>query len=190
MRKNIITKLVIFILCLLYASPVLAASGLSEAEVSILDKLHEKFIIGGMEVQIPTSYLNQAENELIKNNVDITPEQAEIIIAKVDEALQIAKTINIRTISDFEQSEAVEKIVVLVKEAASAANYTISVDIFSGSVDIVDPDGNSMYLVKEVINQTGYDLSQSIGVGILLLSMLTACVVVGCKYKLFTSIGY
>ncbi|MDF2589882.1 MAG: hypothetical protein K0S41_3723 [Anaerocolumna sp.] len=155
-KKVIITVLLTTIICLVYAKTVIAASGLSEAEISILNNLREEFIFQGKVIKIPSFYLNQVENEFRKNDVDLTKEQADVINSKINEAIDIAENINLNSSNIFNQTKAIEKVVLLVKDAASIANYTVSVDIVNKTVKVTDTKGNTINMAKETINQTGF----------------------------------
>lgn len=155
-KKVIITVLLTTIICLVYAKTVIAASGLTEAEISILNNLREEFIFQGKVIKIPSFYLNQVENEFRKNDVDLTKEQADVINSKINEAIDIAENINLNSSNIFNQTKAIEKVVLLVKDAASIANYTVSVDIVNKTVKVTDTKGNTINMAKETINQTGF----------------------------------
>jgi hypothetical protein len=163
----------------------MAATGLSEAEESILERLTEGVEMNGMVVRPPTAYLNQAENEFMKNKVDITMEQAAVINLKLDEIAEIVKTMDLYDITHYKNSSTARKLVTLVEEVAAEANYTVSIDIANKSFNIVNSNGNYVFMAKNVINQTGFDLSLSVIVGSILISFIPICYVIASKMKLF-----
>jgi hypothetical protein len=158
-RKILVTILLTVLFCIVNTKPVIASTELSEAEESILDNLKKEFEIQGKVIEIPSFYLNQAENELRKNQTDLTKEQADAINYKINEAIHIAQTINLETVDIFNNTKAIEKIVLLVKDAASIANYTVSVDILNKTVKVTDTLGNTINLEKATIKQTGLSVS-------------------------------
>ena len=186
MKKKCILILVLTIGMFLFSSEnAMAATGISDAEESILERLSEGIEMNGVIVNMPVSYLNQVENELMKNEVDITEEQAVIIRSKMDEAAEIVETMNISELMNFNNSNSVKQLIKLVEETASIANYTVSFDFANASANIVDSDGNYVFVAKNTINQTGYDITETIIVGSVLVVLLAACIILASKMNLF-----
>jgi len=165
----------------------MAATGLSEAEELILERLSEGVEMNGIIVRPPASYLNQAENELMKNGVDITKEQAEIINLKIEEAAELVNTVSMDDIVHFKNSDTAKKLMIFVEEAAAVVNYTVSFDITKGTFNILNSEGNYVFMAKDVINQTGYDMTSTAIVGSVLLSLLVVCFVIASRMKLFVN---
>lgn len=184
-KKSVLTLLLAFLLCLASSISAMAATGLTADEETILDKLRAGVEINGKTVEVPASYINQAENELMKNAQDITAEDAALINSKIDEVAAIAKAENITKASDLKNSASAEKIIGLVQEAAAVVGYTVSYDAASGIVNVLDPNGNSVFTTKNVINQTGFDMTATVVAGSVLVTLLAACAVVAGKKKLF-----
>lgn len=186
MKKKCILILVLTMgMFLLSSENAMAATGISDAEESILERLSEGIEMNGVIVKMPVSYLNQVENELMKNEVDITAEQAAIIRSKMDEAAEIVETMNMSELMDFNNSDSVKQLIRLVEETASIANYTVSFDFANASANIVDSDGNYVFVAKNTINQTGYDITETIIVGSVLVALLAACIILASKMNLF-----
>ena len=186
MKKKCILILVLTIGMFLFSSEnAMAATGISDAEESILERLSEGIEMNGVIVKMPVSYLNQVENELMKNEVDITAEQAAIIRSKMEEAAEIVATMNMSELMDFNNSDSVKQLIRLVEETASIANYTVSFDFANASANIVDSDGNYVFVAKNTINQTGYDITETIIVGSVLVALLAACIILASKMNLF-----
>lgn len=163
----------------------MAATGLSEAEESILDRLTEGVEMNGMVVRPPVSYLNQIENELIKNEMDITQEQARLINLKIEEAADLVKTVSMEEIAHFKNSDIAKNLIVLLEEVAEIANYTLFVDVENETFNVLDSNDNYVFMAKNVINQTGFQITPTIIVGCILLSSLLVCFVIANKMKLF-----
>jgi hypothetical protein len=186
MRKKSLAGLALtLIMCLMASTSAMAATGLSKAEESILDNLKAGVEVNGKVVAVPASYINQAKNELMKNDVDITAKQAATINEKIDEAAAIVKKEKITKASDLKNSKEVNKVVELTKEAAGVAGYTVSYDAASGIVKVLDPDGNVVFTTKNVINQTGFDMQATAVAGIAFVTLLAACILVADRKKLF-----
>lgn len=166
---------------------VKAASGLSADEESILAKLRAGVTVNGQLVQVPEAYINQAENEFMKNDEDVTAEQAAVINSKIDEVAAIAKEENIQSAADLKNSDSVDELVAIVKEAAAVIDYTVAFNAASGTITVADSSGNDVFTTKNVINQTGFSMTDTVVVGTGLVALLAACVVIANKKKLFAS---
>lgn len=162
----------------------LAATGLSEAEELILDKLRAGIEIDGELRYIPASYLNQIENELIRNKTDLTTEQAGIAWDKLTKVLQYMEDMNIRDITNIESSETAFKLLSLISEAASEIGYSVSIDLTDRTVNVENPEGEAVLIAKNTINQTGFDLRPVLMVGAMLLSVFLVCLLAYVRWNM------
>jgi hypothetical protein len=185
MKKSIVAVVLTAVMCFATSTSAFAANGLSSAEQSILNKLQAGVEVDGHVVQVPAAYINQAENELMKNKTDLTAAQAKEINSIIDQVVALAKEENIKSAADLKASASKDKIVSLVKNAASVAGYKVALDAATGTVTVADPDSNVAFTSKNVINQTGFDMQATVAVAIALVSLLAASVVVADKKKLF-----
>ncbi|MDF2908059.1 MAG: hypothetical protein K0R34_3380 [Herbinix sp.] len=134
-----------------------AATGISDAEQLILDKLVSGAEINGEMSYLPVAYINQAENELIRNDVDLTAKQADMIISKIDEAIEIISEMDNVDMNSIPNSEAALRLLTVATEAASAVDYEVSVDIVNSSIDVRNSEGDTVFIAKNMVNQTGYN---------------------------------
>jgi hypothetical protein len=148
----------ILTLLLIMISPnnAMAATGISDAEQKILDKLRSGAEINGEMSYLPTAYINQAQNEMIGNDVDLTVEQADVVISKIDEAIDIMSVMGNVDMNSITNSEAALKLLTVATEAANAVDYEISVDIVNSSIDVRNSEGETVFVSKNMVNQTGY----------------------------------
>ncbi|MDF2486113.1 MAG: hypothetical protein K0R46_2281 [Herbinix sp.] len=153
----------------------MAATGLSEAEQMILNKLEAGVEIDGEMSYLSVSYLNQAENELIKNEIDITVEQAGAIIKKIDEVLAVISGMSLVDITNLQGSEAAFQLLTLIDEAAKEIDYEVSIDISDRSVNIRNPEGDTVFVASNGINQTGAHSIPRLEMGLLFLWLLIIC---------------
>lgn len=179
MKKN---YLLIVILTLLFTligpGKAMAATGISDAEQSILDKLKSGAVINGEMSYLPISYVNQAENELISNEVDITEEQADMIINKIDEAIEIMSVMGNVDSNNIPYSEAALRLLTVATEAANAMDYEVSVDIVNSSIEVKNSEGDTVFITKNMVNQTGYnDYSVFINFGLVLSVLIIGSVI-------------
>ncbi|MGF7142882.1 hypothetical protein HNQ56_001304 [Anaerotaenia torta] len=163
---------------LLISSPrqALAATGLSEAEEILLDKLGAGVEVDGETRYIPVAYLNQIENELIRNKTDLTMEQAEAVAEKWNEVSRLMEDMDIQDVMNVQSPETALKLLTLVSEAASEIGYSVTLDLSNGSVNITDPEGEEVYLAKNTIKQTGFEYQPVLIGGRVLLSVFAACI--------------
>lgn len=178
MKRSYLLFITITILfSIISSNKAFAATGLSEAELAILVKLRAGAEINGEQKYLPSTYINQAENEFLSNEDDITEEQAAIIIKKVDEATDIINDMNIVDIANVQNSEAVFQLMTLVSEAASVVNYDVSINIADRSVSIRNKEGDTVFIAKDIVNQTGYSINP-ITVGVVIyFTVLIFCVI-------------
>ncbi len=178
MKKN---YLLIFILTLLLtltiSSNAMAATGISAAEQLILDKMKEGADINGDKKYLSSAYVNQAENEFLRNKVDLTKEQAEFIIAKIDEAIAVISEVGAVDIANIQNSEVAFQLLSLVGEVANEVNYEVSVDIANRSINVTNPEGDTVFIAKNTVNETGNTSGDAVWMIILILSILSiSCV--------------
>jgi hypothetical protein len=111
--------------------------------------------INGEMSYLPIAYVNQAENELIGNEVDLTAKQADMIISKIDEAIEIISEMGNVDMNSIPNSEAALRLLTVATEAANAVDYEVSVDIVNSSIDVRNSDGDTVFIAKDIVNQTG-----------------------------------
>lgn len=191
MKKRIISTILMTIwIVLLSADLTFAITGVSAAESRILEELKAGAEVNGVVRTIPAAYLNQVENELIKNKIDLSNEQAEIILGKIEEARQLLKTLNIKDLNDIKNTETVLRLLTLIDEAASAAKYTVSIDLAKMSVNIINPEGEMIFVSTNTINQTGSDIDNVIPFCFFVLSILLGILILAHKLRLFDNTDY
>ncbi len=181
--------MLIAILILLFAMSrpenAMAATGISDTEQLILDKLKSGAEINGVKSYLPNAYINQVENELIGNEVDLTVEQTDLVISKIDEAIEIMSVMGIVDMNNIANSEAAFKLLTVATEAAKALDYEVSVDIVNSSIDVRNSEGDTVFVTKNMVNQTGnndYTLFVNIWIVIVALTIGTG-ILLAYKYR-------
>lgn len=163
MKKILLTIVLMTLLCLAIGSKdAIAATGLSEGERVILERMEMSVIFSDQSVKLPVSYINQIENEFIKNETDITIEQADVVIEKIDKAMKIIESVKFEDISKMKNVEVIFQLLQLIEEAVSEINYKISINLNEPGINITDPEGKLVMITKGVINQTGIGLSPAV----------------------------
>lgn len=181
--KKFMVAAVATMLCLAGTMTAFAA-GISTDEQAIIDKLKAGFTVDGKTVSVPTDIINQVENEFMKNETDVTAAQASVIEGKMDEVIAFAQANDVTDVASAK--EYADDIIPLVQAAASEIGYTVAYDASSDTgLTVSDPEGNTVYTSKAVVNQTGFDMTAPIAVGVGMVAILAACVVVASKKNLF-----
>jgi hypothetical protein len=57
--------------------------------------------------------------------------------------------------SNLQNSEVVIRLLTLVSEVANVVDYEVSVDISNQSFSVNNPDGDTVFIAKNSVNQTG-----------------------------------
>lgn len=175
---------------------VCAATGISADEQKVLDRLKAGITVNGVVKQVPTEYYNMAVTDLTNNGADLTADQVSTIIGDIDSAQSvISSDSSIKSLSDVKNSSKFSTVVAYANAAAAVANPNlVSVIDVSGNIKIVDKavgDGSSAATTTvaetgSIIKQTGVDLTQTVIVLLSMATVMTACVFVANKKKLFS----
>lgn len=124
------------------ATAAVSAAGINAAEQSILDELNTTIVMNGVEKRVQPQYVNQAENYF--NTIEVTDEQAEQIIAKIDEIKTFLQGTSATKIAELTSEEA-DTVAELAQEALSVINLTLQYNKSTGAVSIVDADGTVVF---------------------------------------------
>ena len=188
-RKSLVMKKVVKVLSsALLATAVAAtatfavsAAGINAAEQKILDELHTTVSLNGVAKSIPAGYINQAENYF--NTVEITDEQADKVVAGIEDAKAYIESTGVAHMKDL-SSEQIDALVAKVNAALAPVSLTLSYTKATGAVSIVDANGNVVFSTTATaiaggsdnpIKTTGADFNVPgvvavAGVGVLLVS--------------------
>lgn len=176
-RRIIITMIMAIWMVAVSSDYAYSATGLTAAENRILEKLRTSVTLDGDTYSIPVYYLNQIENELIKNKENISDKQADVIIKKMDEAIKILCKMSAKDLSDFNDTEKVLRLLTLIDEAASEADYQVSINLSKMSVNVINPEGKMIFIAQNTINQTGSDETDIFRRFVISVSLLLLCFV-------------
>lgn len=170
--KKLIVSLVATVMCV---STVITASAATTAE-DVIAKLKAGVTVDGKVITIPASYVNQAQIALDKTTV--TAEQAEAMIAKIDEVQAVAEKKGITSLTALKENKTVlNEVVTLSNDAAKVIGYSVSYNANSSEVVAKDATGNTVFSSKVTVNQTGFDSTATVAVSVIVIAMLAACVV-------------
>lgn len=162
--KKIFSAIVAVALAVVMCMSVSAAGGLNDNEKAVLDKLKNSKVIGanGWSFSIPTEYINSVENYF--NNIDMTAEQKDTILAKIDEGMAIVKAQadgqNFKgTIYDLKLMDTAskKKVLELGQEACAAVSATLTYDASANKVIIKDAQNEVIFTNTPVVKTTGQD---------------------------------
>lgn len=149
--KKIICGLAAAVMLTVCALPVFAA-GINSHEKAVLDELRAGATVDGIHYNIPSQYINQAENWL-NSSYDMTEEQANEVLSYIREAREIAVASGAK---DFAQMSAAtrQKLLDLAQNAAAVVGLKLTV-VNGKTVVITDANGVTVFKADAVIKTTG-----------------------------------
>ena len=149
MKKLATVTLLIVMLVGLLAGTVNAAT-----ESELLDYLSQEFTVGGETISISESDKVKIERYLNEN--EVTAEQADSIIAKVDEAIAVLEAAGETDLTKLSQSDK-DRLVSIANSAASVLGLSISYDASSKTISVYK-DGT---LIESTSITSGDELVQT-----------------------------
>ena len=157
-----------------------ASQGITEEEQQLLDKFKAGIEVNGEIVTPPASYINQAENELMRT--DVTSEEIAILNERMDEIYAIIQEEQLTTPAEARQSGRLNEMVEIGQEAAAVVDYTLSFNASTRAVTVKNQAGEVIFETKNVVNQTGFDFTATfVTIGILGASLVAGIAVAGRK---------
>ena len=157
-----------------------ASQGITEEEQKLLDKFKAGIEVNGEMVTPPASYINQAENELMRT--DVTSEEIAILNERMDEIYAIIQEEQLTTPAEARQSGRLNEMVEIGQEAAAVVDYTLSFNASTRVVTVKNEAGEVIFETKNVVNQTGFDFTATfVTIGILGASLVAGIAVAGRK---------
>ena len=145
-------KLISFVcsLVILVASAFSCFASTDSLKDQILSALKSGAHTGVTTLHLPQEYLNQAENYLNSNEINLTEEQTNRILAKINEAKAIIAQTNATSLADIQKdSEKFEKIKAAIEQAVSNAGLKFT---YNGGKSITITDSNGKIVFKTSFN--------------------------------------
>lgn len=144
-----------------------AAGTIDDNEAAILAELEAK--------NVPAEYISQAQNYFEQDDVEVTADEAEAIIANIDDAAVIAKEAGIKSAEDLKKVDTavIDKIMVKVSAAAETIGLTAAFDAKTGKAVIKDKAGKVVATTNVGTKPMGADSMSTVVV----VSVLGAAVV-------------
>jgi hypothetical protein len=190
--KKILALLTTLALVLVFASSVMAASDINEHEQKLIDKFTEGAVIDGETVTLSVEEINLAKNFFMRDEIDLTEEDVDGLLAAIDEIVLIAQAAKAKNFSDLSVDDKLA--VVAIAEAAVAAiesvDLTFSYDFDTNIASILDGEGAvlAQSVVGDgstVIKATANDLTMTWVILAGLVLLVGASFVVGHKKGYF-----
>lgn len=173
--KRVITFAILVVMMLSVLSIcAFAAPALNEHE----QKIYDAYVAavktkGGDEVKLNEEWINKGRNYMLKEDVDITAEQAEKILGYIDEAKDIAATATTASEAKGLGTEINKKIVALAEKAAAVVE--LKTIVAEEKVTFVDAKTNEVVAESSTtIKATGAENSVMPAVVLCVLVVLTA----------------
>ena len=165
MKKLATVTLLIVMLVAFLAGTVNAAT-----ESELLDYLSKEFTIGGETISISASDKVKIERYLNEN--EVTAEQADSIIAKVDEAIAVLEAAGETDLTKLSQEDK-SKLVDIANSAASVLGLSVSYDASSKTISVYK-DGE---LIESTSISAGDELVQTGSTNYVYVAILAVVVI-------------
>ena len=101
------------------------AAGINANEQAVLDELNKSVTMGGVEMVIPESFVNQAESYF--NTIELTEAQSKTIVAAINEGIDFLSKSNASNISKLTYAQKKE-LLAIGRKAADVVELTMSYD--------------------------------------------------------------
>ena len=134
-------------------------------------------VISALNGKVDATYINQAKAFLA--NVEMTSDQADQVIAKINEAAKVADGV---TALDKLSVDKKHQIVDILSEAGATVNVKVSADYSANEVTFTAPN-NAKTVIGEVVKDTGVSTYATVTVIAALAIAVVACGVVVSKKK-------
>lgn len=186
MKKAISLAVVVLMLAMSMVS-AFAASGVNDAEQSILDFLKSEVTLSdGSTATIPTEYVNQAENYFNRDDVELTEAQAAEVIGYVQQGKDVVVKYDQTDLNKLSY-DVKREILNCGKKAAAVGGLTLTFDKASKTVVITDADGvivfqDSATLIKTT-GASNVDMSAAIVVIAAFAAVIAASAFVARKVR-------
>ncbi len=169
MKKLLVFVLVVaFALCGVFTAS--AATGISADEQRIIDALDDEIVFALGKDKLPPDYLNRLEDFLIR--YELTPEQVEEVLAKIEEVKAEAKDMEISKTDEINSSNA-GNLVGAIEGAVQVVDKNASVNISSDRNLVIQfSDKSTVTFEKTTVKATGVtgNVYASVAAGALLLA--------------------
>lgn len=178
-----ILSLAICVFLLATACLTVSAAGLDANKSKVLDSLKTQVSVGGKKVSLPSELVAQAENFLKRDDVNITSEQADVIIENINKAMNTVKTSGVTNVSDLSLKD---KTAILdnVRAAAEVVGLTVSVNSTAKTI-VVLKDGVPVATNEAALKITGPDVTAIYVFSGIFLVLMAGCIAVALKARLF-----
>lgn len=134
-----------------------SAAALNENEQKILDAVSQEITVAGKKVSLESAWINQAKNYMLRDDVDLTKDQADAILAYIDQAVAVAKTSPKVTNGRF-STKVNNELFLLANEAGALLGISfthLGTDNARNVVAVDDKSGDVIYKAAKVIKDTG-----------------------------------
>lgn len=160
-----------------------AATGINAKEQEILDKLQTEVTTkAGAKLSLPDDYLAQAKTYLSQPDIDITADQAEETLAQINDAIQVVKVSEAKTLKDLSMDDK-QAIIASAQSVAEVYDLKLSYNADSKIVTLKDQDGTVIFKSGNVIKTTGADAGIVVALGSTFAVVLAAGALIVLKKK-------
>lgn len=170
--KRVITFAILIVMMLSVLSIcAFAAPALNENEQKIFDAYTKTVTVAGKEIKLDAEWVNLGKNYMLREDVDITAEQAEKILGYIAEAEKVAKTAKTATEATAFGAEINNKIIDLAAKAAAVVE--LKTVVANDHVTFIDAADKVVAEADATIKATGAENNVMPVVVLAVLAMLT-----------------
>lgn len=165
--------------------PAAAASGINAEEQKVLDILKAGVSVNGKTVSLDASYINSAENYFNTDGVEVTADQASVVLTQIEAAKQVIIDNNITDLKTINKKFQ-DQIIGYAQSAAKELGLTLSADYSSKTIVVKDSNGKTLFTASKVIKNTGDDFTMTLAVSGAIALLIACAGVVAAKKGLFS----
>lgn len=179
MKKNVVWALVLLIV-FSFAGTVSAASDVNAYEQQVLDRLAEGVKVGDATVSASAEEINVAKNFFMRDDVNFTQDDAQVIIAGIDEVAGVIKAEGATDITDLSTSgkQQILGFAQAAAEGVTSMDITFSYDSGTKTASILSGTGSvlaqsDVTTESTVVKQTGfgYEVTAMVVGGLVVLAL-------------------
>lgn len=182
--KKALSFVACLVLCAAFTVQANAASGINAEEQKVLNILKAGVSVNGKTVSLDASYINTAENYMNSDGIDITAEQASVVINQVDAAKKVIIDNNITDLKTMPKKFQ-DQIIGYAQSAAKELGLTLVADYSSKTIVVKDASGKVLFTASKVIKNTGDDYTMTLAISGAIALLIACAGIVAAKKGLF-----
>lgn len=185
--KKISIVLAVAVAIVALSVSVAAATDINANEQKIVDAVAKVHTVNDGELSIPDATQNQVSLYLMRDGVDLTEEEADYIVEKIEACYAIVEAAGVSDFDAIRQLPGDKKteLLDLAREAAQKIGLTVAYNAADHSLTVADAAGKEVATVSTDLKFTGEDNTAWIVTAICIAALLCGGFAVAKKARLF-----